>query len=498
MQDFGPYVQEIREGLAKPSVRPGDFSDSGNAMIFIRTYKDDLIFTDALGWLYWDGMRWVRDDHTARQWGVDLADQMLEEAQASYREALLEVAEAQTKYTATQDEQDKNNLEKAKTHAAVEKTYLLHAKKTRNNISINNFLAIAKDFMVVKADLLDADPFMLNTPGGIVDLRNGNIVPHDRKAYCTQITKCAPDNKGREMWDEFVKTVANGDSDIEWYLQMVIGSALIGKVFHEGLIMAYGGGRNCKSTFFNANLSALGDYAGTIDVKVLTTDRQNRGASLATLRGKRLVVAGELEEHQRLSVSTLKQICSTDRITIEEKFRQPETVVPSHTLVMFTNFLPRVGSTDGGTWRRLNVVPFKAQIPPGGGIQNFADVLVEQAGGAILHWAIEGAIGFAGNGYHLQIPDSVAAATEEYKNRENWIGNFIEARCVVDPNARTPAAVMYHEYSEWARNTGDYVRPERNFKETMEQQGYQYRKMKNGRFWQGLNLVSAENIGKTW
>ncbi len=299
------------------------------------------------------------------------------------------------------------------------------------------------------------------------------------------------DNQGRELWDEFVKKVANGDSDIEWYLQMVIGSALIGKVYHEGLIMAYGGGRNCKSTFFNACLSALGDYAGTIDVKVLTTDRQNRGASLASLRGKRLVVAGELEEHQRLSVSTLKQICSTDRITIEEKFKQPETVIPSHTLVMFTNFLPRVGSTDGGTWRRLNVVPFKAQIPPGEGIQNYADVLVEKAGGAILHWAIEGAMGFAYNGYHLAIPDSVAEATAEYKERENWIGNFIEARCVKDPNARTPAAALYATYAEWARGTGDYVRPERTFKEVLMAQGFESKRTKQGFMWYGLDLQSV-------
>lgn len=93
----------------------------------------------------------------------------------------------------------------------------------------------------------------------------------------------------------------------------------------------------------------LGSYAGTIDVKVLTTDRQNKGAALATLRGKRLVIAGEMEEHQRLSTSTLKQLASTDKLTIEEKFKQPETVRQTHTLVLFTKFLPRVGSMDNGT-----------------------------------------------------------------------------------------------------------------------------------------------------
>ena len=86
-----------------------------------------------------------------------------------------------------------------------------------------------------------------------------------------------------------------------------------------------------------------------MDIRTLTAEKANRGASLATLRGKRLVITGELEEHQRLSVSVLKQLGSTDKLNIEEKYKQPESVRQSHTLVLFTNHLPRVGSTDNGT-----------------------------------------------------------------------------------------------------------------------------------------------------
>ena len=138
------------------------------------------------------------------------------------------------------------------------------------------------------------------------------------------------------------------------YLLLLSAGRLAGECLHRGRL-ALG--------------AVLGDYTGHIDVKTMTTDRQNKGASLATLRGKRLVITGELEEHQRLSVSTLKQISSTDVIRVEEKYRQPEDILPTHTLVLFTNHLPRVGSTDGGTWRRLIVVPFNATIPEEKGIQ---------------------------------------------------------------------------------------------------------------------------------
>ena len=135
-------------------------------------------------------------------------------------------------------------------------------------------------------------------------------------------------------------------------------------MYQEGIVIACGGGRNGKSTTFNAIGDVLGDYSGTIDIKTLTTDRANKGASLATLRGKRLVITGELEGHQRLSVATLKQVASTDKLTIEEKYKQPEDVKQTHTLLLFTNHLPRVGSTDDDTWRRLIAVPFNAVIQP--------------------------------------------------------------------------------------------------------------------------------------
>ena len=139
------------------------------------------------------------------------------------------------------------------------------------------------------------------------------------------------------MWCKFLEDVTGGDNSFITYLQMVAGMALFGRVYEEGIVLAYGTGKNGKSTLFNALAAVLGDYAGTLDIAVLTTDRQNRGAALATLRGKRMVIAGELEEGKRLSVSTLKQISSTDPITVEEKYRSPETAGPSHSLVLFTN-----------------------------------------------------------------------------------------------------------------------------------------------------------------
>ena len=207
------------------------------------------------------------------------------------------------------------------------------------------------------------------------------------------------------------------------------------------------------------------------------------------------MVTGELEEHQRLSIATLKQVASTDKLTIEEKYKAPETVRQSHTLVLFTNHLPRVGSTDDGTWRRLLVIPFNAVIPSRKGVQNFADVLAKEAGSAILSWAIEGAVNFVRNKFKLDVPDAVAEATEAYRQREDWLANFINECCVKEPNAREGARALYLVYRAWAEESGEYVRRENDFAEAMAKAGYRKIQPKGKSIYVGLRVDTPAGFG---
>lgn len=472
-------------------VKPPDYSDAGNAAVFSRVYRDDLIFVDALGWLWWTGQKWDRDDHHATALALDLSERMLRDALDQYSAALHAAADALARFTETKDEMDGLALNEAKAAAAKAKAYLTHAQNSRNAIRIKNMLALSKPALVLKADKLDANPFDLNTPAGIVNLTTGQLRPHERGAYCSKMTLAAPDVAGRDMWETFLDTVTCHDPGLKEFLQVVTGMALSGKVFQECLILACGGGANGKSTCFNTISEVLGDYAGSIDIKVLTVDRTNKGASMATLRGKRLVITGELEEHQRLSASMLKRITSTDVITIEEKYHQPEDITPSHAILAYTNHLPRVGSTDDGTWRRLIVAPFNATIQQTDSVQNYGAVLVQECGGAVLAWGIDGAVKFAHRGFKLPQPEAVARATAEYRRREDWLANFINERCIREPNAREGARALYSEYRTWAAESGEYVQRENVFADAMKDAGYQKLKMKGKCQYVGVKIDFA-------
>lgn len=482
--------------------KPNDFSDAGNAALLVAAYTGTLAWCDALGWLYFNGKRWEQNEHKATDGAIMMTDSMLNDARAEYSSAVHREADAKI-LMANGTDGAAEELEEARREVKAAAAYLNHANKSRNAARVRGMLELAKPSLVVRADKLDADPFLLNTPGGIVDLRTSTVKPHDVDSpylFCTKMTTVTPevDVDGMNVWLDFLQVVTCGDFSLASFLQTVVGMAAIGHVYHEGIIICNGSGRNGKSTFWNAVAAVLGDYAGSIDPDVLTTDKQRRGASLATLRGKRLVIAAEMEEHQRLSTSTLKRLASTDKLTVEEKYRQPEDINQTHSLVLFTNFLPRVGSTDNGTWRRLTVVPFNAVIPVDGGKQNYADCLVENAGRAIMAWIIQGAKMFIGNGYKLTIPDAVEEATKAYRDRENWLERFIEECCVREPGARVGARDLYDCFKDWAQDTGEYVRRENDFSDVMGRAGYQKITPKNRKMWLGLRLKYSCEGGNRW
>ena len=160
-------------------------------------------------------------------------------------------------------------------------------------------------------------------------------------------------------------------------------------------------------------------------------------------------------------------------------------------MCLFTNHLPRVGSTDPGTWRRLIVVPFRATIPTQETRSNYGDTLVQQAGPSILAWAIEGAVNFARNGYQLQTPDVIEEVTKSYRGQEDWLSNFITECCTRGADRRTGAAELYQEYRAWAQRSGDYVRRLPDFNTAMEAAGFHKIAPGNRKTWVGLSLSTT-------
>ena len=272
-------------------------------------------------------------------------------------------------------------------------------------------------------------------------------------------------------------------------MQRIVGLAAIGKIFEESLIISFGEGSNGKSTFWNSIAAVLGTYSGTLSADLLTVAcRRNTKPELAEAKGKRLMIAAEMQEGMRLNTSIVKQLCSTDKIQAEKKYKDPFDFTPTHSVVLYTNHLPKVGAIDNGTWRRIIVIPFDARIEGKSDIKNYADYLVQNAGGAILSWIIEGSRRVIAENHKTKAPRRVAEAIAKYRDNNNWLGHFLDECCEIDETYYAKSGDIYSEYRSYCMQNGEFTRSTADFYSCLEQEGFLKKRTAQGRCVLGLKL----------
>lgn len=267
-------------------------------------------------------------------------------------------------------------------------------------------------------DQLDRHAWLLNTPDFILDLRTGGVQKHESGLMCSHITSTAPREGAAPLWRDFLAYITQGDKELEHFLQLTAGYYCVGQVYSEGLTIAYGPGGNGKSTYYGILQDVLGDYAATLRSDILI--QRNNGSEpygIENVRGRRFVIMGETDEGARFSVSVMKRLTSRDTIEANAKYKQPFSFTPTHKLVLHTNHLPRLGQLDAGTLRRINVAPFTAPRKVGSDcVLDLGRRIVEQEGGQVLQWMVDGAKMFFDAGCLIEPPECVRKQTGAYVN----------------------------------------------------------------------------------
>lgn len=501
---FAKKVQ-IQEGYISPedyefqteSLKPADYSDIGQARIIAREYGDELLYTAATDLLRYNGVFWEESKQKAVGAVIEFLDLQLADASDAVNQALDALSE-----TGITPEQavnggkrfiaDLNDTQRELyENYLCAKTYKSFVMKRRDMKYIVSALQTLKPMVNCPVKDLDSDPFLLNTPSATYDLRKGisGGREHSPEDKITKVTAFDPSDKGKELWLAALDNFFRSDKELISYVQQMMSLSTLGKVFIEALIIAYGEGGNGKSTFGNAILKTIGTYGGTISADALTVGcKRNVKPELAETKGKRLLIAAELEEGMRLNTSMVKQLCSTDEISAEKKYKDPFHFTPSHTVLLYTNHLPRVGAMDEGIWRRLIVIPFTAKIT--GDVKNYADYLFENAGEYILKWLIEGAEKVINAGFNITLPTAVKNAISAYMSENDWLTHFLDDKCVVNKDYSEKSGELYREYRSYCTLTGEFIRSTTEFYKGLESRGFLKRRTNKGRFICGLKLKS--------
>jgi putative DNA primase/helicase len=390
------------------------FTDDWLALVFTQRHPVLRYCAEWSRWMKWDGARW-HPDKTIEIY--DLA-----------RKICREIA------VQCSDQKDAKHVINRKTIASVVA------------------LAASDRKHATEAEQWDGNPWLLNTPGGTIDLKTGACSQHRQADFITKVAAVTPGGDC-PTWRSFLDKVTAGDEELQGYLQRVVGYALTGTTTEHALFFLYGTGANGKSVFINTINGILADYQKTAPIETFTASTSDRHPTdLAGLRGARLVTSIETEEGRRWAESKIKALTGGDKISARFMRQDFFEYTPQFRLLIAGNHKPGLRSVDEAIRRRFNLIPFTVTIPPEERDPDLTEKLKKEWSG-ILQWMIQGCLDWQRGG--LAPPKAVTEATAAYLESEDAVSTWIEECCVRKAEAFEPRTKLYVSWRSWAERTGE-------------------------------------------
>lgn len=341
----------------------------------------------------------------------------------------------------------------------------------------------------------DADPFLLGTPGGTVDLRTGRLLPADPRAGITKLTSVTPADRAEcPRWLQFLDEATGKDQALIRFLQQWGGYCLTGDTREHALFFGYGPGGNGKSVLVGVLSGILKDYAVTAAMDTFTASRGDKHPTeLAMLRGARLALASETEEGKAWAEARIKSITGGDAVSARFMRQDFFTYQPAFKLLIIGNHKPVLRNVDDAARRRFNIVPFtRKPVTPDRTLEQ--KLKAEWPG--ILRWLIDGCLDWQANG--LVRPESVTAATEAYFTDQDLFGQWLEEECDVEPGNTHKWATtteLFASWSDYAKAAGETAGGMRSFRDMLIRRDVEPARIMSGRGFRGIQIRPKRNYG---
>jgi len=442
-------------------------TDLGNAKRLVARHGHDLRFVPAWGtWFIWDGRRWARDETG------EVFRRAKETVLSIYQEA------------ATTEDADRR------------KALADWARRSESEARIRAMVKLAESEpgIPVRLSDLDRDPWLLSVLNGTLDLRTGELRPHNRADLITKMVPVEYDPAAEApTWHRFLDRIMGGNQSLVEFLQRAVGYSLTGDVSEQCLFLCYGTGANGKTVFLRTLLALLGPYGKPVEPDLLLIRHgEAHPTGLADLFGARLAVALETGAGRRLNEPLVKWLTGGDKLKARFMRQDFFEFEPMHKLWLATNHKPVIRGTDYAIWRRIKMIPFTVTIPEDEQDPRLVDKLRAELPG-ILAWAVEGCLEWQRKG--LGVPDEVRRATEAYREEQDALAAFLAECCVVSPTAKAAAKDLYQAYVAWCEQNGERPEPQRALGMRLTERGFERYKSHGTIWWRGLGLRDEGTMG---
>jgi putative DNA primase/helicase len=459
LYEHKPEAAAAKAREAKPEDPDEVISEGSAAEAFAKEHGDKLRYCHTTGaWFAWDGVSWKR-----------------ERTKLAYR-----YAHQKAKQLAADTESTRAiiNAGKSSFAAGVER------------------IAQSDRVFAVTGEIWDADPWLLGTPGGTVDLRTGILRPARQEDYITKITAVAPaETADCPIWRRFRDEATRGDAGYKRFLLQWEGYCLTGVTTEHALLFAHGNGGNGKSVWLNTISSILGDYARTASMDTFTASKSDKHPTdIAGLAGARFVCASETEEGRNWSEVRITQLTGGDKVSARFMRQDFFEFTPQFKLTIIGNHQPTLNNVNDAARRRFNMAPFTNK-PEHPDHQLMEKLKAEYAG--ILRAMIDGCLDWQENG--LLRPSIVTSSTDEYFSEQDLFGQWLDDCCVrVDQDGiptKDTCANLMTSWSAFAKARGEDPGSSRAFGGKMRSRGFRPLDNKlgiKGKGYQGIAVRTME------
>jgi P4 family phage/plasmid primase-like protien len=459
--DAGPPddpLFNIPRGVIHP-VDSYEMNDTGNAQHFVDKFSSAEIgpsvrWADGVGWMIWhdgDNPHWEVDE--TGEGRINEMWQRIRKYQKDYIDQAL-----QPDYEQQFQQWGGNGPMPGPLKAAkikLEKWKKFHEINGNVRNTDNALKAVQRvPGVTITANSLDRNPYLLGVANGVVELDQENV--RLRKAvatdYVTLNTKVAwerPSDRATAAWKEYLDTFLP-DRDLQRATQVALGHCIIGGNPEKIMIVLKGDPNTGKSTMVTALLTALGDYAESVNHSVFQNHKLN--PILADALNKRVIVCSEFEEESTLSASTLKGITGGhDEIRAEKKGSNAKfSGIPQFVPILATNEVPKIPGADQAVRNRLHAIPFN--VTPTRIRKEFANVIKATCGVAILGWLIEGYVEYRKIG-EIPVHDLMKKETDAFAAELDEVATFAY-ECLqrkTKPSGYIRPKEMYVRFEAWWR-----------------------------------------------
>lgn len=355
------------------------------------------------------------------------------------------------------------------------------------------FRSLPAHLVTVRDEDFDRDPYLLNCSNGTLDLRTGILRPHDAADRLRGIsqTPYIADAKA-PRWTRFLDEVFPGRPDVIAYLQLILGASLIGRPLLHILPVLVGTGRNGKGTLIRALTAALGrDYMAACDNSLLITAKfEKHSTNVMALKGRRIVTASETEAGDAFATAALKRYTGGDELSARRMREDESTFIPTHSMILQTNHLPKVDVEDEALWARLRLIQFGVSFMDAP--EPDLDLTLAGEAPGILAWLVAGCLRFISGGMtEGRVPDSVTGATTSWRVEDDQFAAFAEERLTRDPKGEAKSGDIQEAYKGWCDSRGEQMEYRgKRLGEALRRYGATDGRTATGRLWKGIRFRS--------